>query len=152
VDSEAIPDHLQPGRTVKFCCYLAWLAAFFLALFVITLGFVASGIAATLSVVCGLGLLIEVFVWQYRCRPGLCASVSPFLVGLVVGAAIIGLMMLSGLTTTSTATLLGVSNRHGLRRADSTCQGVSALLQEQLSAPTNVARNHDPVGIIISRT
>lgn len=100
------PDHLQPGRTPKFCCYLAWLAAFFLALFVITLGFV-SGVAATLSVVCGLGLLVAVFVWQYRCRPGLCASLSPFLVGLVVGAAIIGLMMLSGLTTTSTATLLG---------------------------------------------
>jgi hypothetical protein len=102
------PDLIPPPRRDKFCCYLAWLVALALALFVIAFGFSGGTLGALLGVFFGLIFLIVVFVWQYRCRPGFCHSLSPFLVGLGLGAGILGLTTLLGLTTGPTTILLAI--------------------------------------------
>lgn len=99
------PDFLPPSRTRKFCCYLAWLAALALALFVITFGFAGTA-AGLLGIVLGLVFLFTILLWQYRCGPGFCLSLSPFLLGLGAGAGILGLLTLGGVTTTTSITIV----------------------------------------------
>jgi hypothetical protein len=102
------PDYVPPPRVLAFCCYLAWLVAVALALFTIALGFSATATGKLTSVIFGLLFLFVLVLWQYRCRPRFCHSLTPLLIGLVFGAGIIGLLTLAGLSTSSMAVLLAV--------------------------------------------
>jgi hypothetical protein len=100
------PNYTPPSQAARFCCYMAWLVAVFLAFFVIALGF-AGGIGGRLSsIVFGLIFLFAMFIWQHRCRPSFCTSLPPLLLGLGVAMGIVGLLILGGLATASAPVLL----------------------------------------------
>lgn len=79
----------------KLCCYLAWLVAVFLALFIIVLG-MAGRPYGWLAVLFGLLFLLALLVWQHRCRSSFCAVLTALLIGLGVGMGVVGLLILGG--------------------------------------------------------
>jgi hypothetical protein len=90
----------------RLCCYLAWLVAFFLALFIVALGF--AGAAQPIRVLLGLLFFFALLLWVFRCRPRLCAWLAPLLLGAGVGAGIVGLLLVGGMATPSAPILLAL--------------------------------------------
>jgi hypothetical protein len=98
---------LGPG-SARLCCYIAWLAAVLLALFVVVLGFAGVPASRPVSVVLLVLFLVALLIWRYRCKPSFCALLSVLLFGLGLGGGIVGLLLLGGLATPSAPILLAV--------------------------------------------
>jgi hypothetical protein len=100
------PDAVKPSpdgsselcpQSARFCCYVAWLVALLLGVFVAALGFAGAG--PPIRVFLGLLFLLALVIWLYRCKPRLCASLPPLLLGVGLGAGIVGLLVLGSLAT-----------------------------------------------------
>lgn len=112
------PDTVKPSPdgtgelrppTSRFCCYLAWLVALLLALFIVALGLAgASSVGLPVSVVVGLLFLVALLIWLFRCKPKPCAWLSPLLLGIGLGIGIVGLLLLGGWAGSYAPILLAV--------------------------------------------
>jgi len=112
------PDAVKPSpdgsgelraTSSRLCWYLAWLVALFLALFVAALG--SAGVANSglpIPALFGLLFFLALLIWLFRCKPKLCAWLSPLLLGVGIGAGIVGLLLLGGLATPYAPILLAV--------------------------------------------
>ena len=90
------PGGTETGVTRR-CSQYGWLYLLALALFVIVAAFSPLRNCVA-ELVVGAGVVAAMFVWCKRCRPEFCRVLAATLIGLVLGAAVLALFLLAGLT------------------------------------------------------
>jgi hypothetical protein len=88
--------HTRDDVKNKSCCYLGWLAAFLLALFLVALAFPDFRAKTAIQSALGIAFLVFSLLWIRKCRPGFCRILIMLLVGLSIGGALLALLLFYG--------------------------------------------------------
>lgn len=104
------PDAGVPGRSEGGpCCRFGLGVAALLAVWVVALAFAGTAAGRVAAVALGLLTLGAAVLWQRRCMPGVCGSLWPLLVGIGVGAAVVGVVALAGAFAAPPVVLMAVA-------------------------------------------
>lgn len=91
----AAPDGSGRDKSAERCARLGWLFSALLALFVIAAGWASSG-GFLPAVVAALAAAVAAVLWAMKCAPSACRWMTAALLGLVLGAAVLGVLLLLG--------------------------------------------------------
>jgi hypothetical protein len=105
----------QWREAYRLCLFLALVAILLIIAVVVCLGVIPGGLAASVAAIILVLLMVTIYYWRRKCRPKVCQILQALLAGVGIGAIVLAVLALAGVSTPLLIpTLLGSAAAAGL--------------------------------------